>query len=42
MGEELAVFLENILFMVLGQNILTEYMREPNKCFNQLKNETKH
>lgn len=33
MGEELAAFLENILFMLLGQNILIEYMREPNKCF---------
>lgn len=42
MGEELAAFLENILFMFLGQNILIEYMREPINVFNQLKNETKN
>lgn len=42
-GEELAAFFENILFMVLSQNILIEFMREPNKyVFNQLKNETKN
>lgn len=42
MDEEAAAFLECILFIVLSQNILIKYRREPNKyVFNQLKNETK-
>lgn len=36
-GEELAAFLENILFMGLSQNILIEYMKGSNKyVFSQL------